>query len=153
MDVGDDPSIEGLRIRKSWALGVDPCLTVCDVTVAEHFDVLLFLRFIFNLVSFLVSGDFCTVFSSGVFGFMSFADGAIVINGKGDFRVLASVFSGCLLLSGEPDRSDVGDADLLLQFLSQSSGVMRLEVEEAFTRCGLRSRCACVSRQNICILY
>lgn len=65
------------------------------------------------------------------------------------FAGLLDIFSGF----GEPDRSELGDADLLLQFLSQSSGVMRLDDEDAFTKCGLRSRCACVSRQKMCILY
>lgn len=89
VDVGDDPSTDGLHSRRSWAFGVDVrCRTVCDVTVAEHFDVLRFLRFILLLLeSFFVSGDFNMVVlsSEGPLGFISFAVGAIVITGRGDF--------------------------------------------------------------------
>lgn len=128
--------------------------------MAEHFDVLRFRRFIFVFrESFFVSGDFCAGRSSNAFGFISFAGGAIVIRGNGDFLWIDSGSCssggrfGGLSKTGDLDRSDFGEEDLLLQFLSQRSGVMRLEEDEAFTRCGLRSRCACVSRQNMCILY
>lgn len=163
VDAGDDPS-DGLHIRRSCAFGVEVrCRTVCEVTVAEHFDVLRFRRFILVfLISFFVSGDFWIGIDSseGRFCFISFAVGAIVIRGSGDlFWVFCvSVFSvfACLGMFsgfGEPERSELGEADLLLQFLSQSSGVMRLEDDAALTKCGLRSRCACVSRQKMCILY
>lgn len=132
---------------------------LCDVTVAEHFDERRFRKFILVFLrSFFVSGDL--VFSSEPFGFISFAVGAIVIKGSGDFLCgfNGSVFSAGFVIVifsglGDPDFSDVGDVDRLLQFFNHRSGVIRLEVDEAFTRCGLRSRCACVSRQNMCILY
>lgn len=148
-DAGDEPSIEGLSILKSWVFGVIlRCRTVCDVTV-EHLDVLRLRKFILVLRSFLVSGDFCTGLSSGGFGFINLAGGAIVMSGSGDFLWHVSSF----LSFGVPDPSDVGDIDLLLQFLSHSSGVMRFDDDAAFTKCGLRSRWACVSRQKMCILY
>lgn len=99
--------------------------------------------------------------AEGRFCFISFAVGAIVISGRGDlfcvfcdsvfsiFPGILDVFSGF----GDADLSEVGDAERLLQFLSHNSGVMRLEEDDALTKCGLRSRCACVSRQKMCILY
>lgn len=146
VDAGEDPS-DGLHIRRSCAFGVVACCRiVCDVTVAEHFDERRFRRFILVFLrSFFVSEDF--IFSSEPFGFISFAVGAIVIKGSGDFLCsfggsgfsvgfVMVVFSGL----GDADFSDAGDVDRLLQFFNQRSGVIRLEVDEAFTRCGLRSR-------------
>jgi hypothetical protein len=144
VEAGDEPPAVGLHKRKSWAFGVAVrWRALCDVTVDEHFDVRRFLKFILFLLSFLFSGDFCTTLSSGgPFGFISFDVGAIVISGRGDFLACTfwgSVFSGFafaakLSCAGDPDLSDVGDTDRLLQFLSQSSGVMRLEEDEALTR-------------------
>lgn len=80
--------------------------------------------------------------SEGPLGFISFAVGAIVMRGIGDFfpwflggsAFSVAGFGGTFSWFGEPDLSEAGEAERLLQFLSQSSGVMRLEVDEAFTR-------------------
>lgn len=86
-EAGDDPS-DGLHIRRSWAFGVEVrCLTVWDVTVDEHFDVLRLRRFILVVLdSFLDSGDFKIgkASSEGRFCFISLAVGATLMRGIGD---------------------------------------------------------------------
>lgn len=58
--------------------------------------------------------------------------------------------------TGVLDRSDIGDAERLRQFLSHKSGVIRcfFDADPLFSlKCGFISKWAWVSLQNICILY
>lgn len=140
----------GLHILRSCAFGVEACRIVCDVTV-EHLDGRRFRKFLLFLRSFLASGDFCSTVLSSETLFISFAVGATVINGRGDFFSFSGGF--VVMFSGDLDFSEFGEPERLLQFFIHSSGVMRLDPEEAAMRCGLRSKWACVSRQKMCILY